>query len=79
MGYHVKCVDDQTLTSPMYRPRATAGVAILWPQEISKQVTPLPDGSDRVVAIQVQTDQGPLVVINTYMPANGTHSGVDYN
>jgi hypothetical protein len=79
MDIQIKCVDDSNPISSMHRPRGTAGVATLWPKSISKSITPLVDGSDRVAAIKVHTVQGPLIVINTYMPASGTRSGVDYN
>jgi hypothetical protein len=64
---------------PLHPPRGTAGVAIIWPKTISDHITPLPDGSERVAVIQVQTEMGPLIVINTYMPTSGTLSGTDYN
>jgi hypothetical protein len=74
----VKCVDDHYPVSPMYRPRATAGVATVWPKTISSHVTPLPDGSDRLAVVRIQTNQGPLILLNTYMPSNRTQSMADY-
>lgn len=70
--YTIKCYDDDNPVAPTHRPRGYAGVAIIWQKEIAEAVKVLPDGSSRLVAIQVQTEKGPIVIINTYMPSEGS-------
>lgn len=55
-------------------PRGKAGVALLWPAEISKHVKKLPDGNERIQALEVTTAERPLCIVNTYMPTFGSAS-----
>ena len=74
----VKCIDDKDPIPPLFRPRGQAGTACLWSSDMSSYVEILPDGSDRVQVIRLNFDQ-PIVIINTYMPAEGTHSNATYS
>ena len=73
-----KCVDDNIPSLPKYRTRGTAGTAIIWRDDVDYLVEPLDDGSDRVNVISIQTRNGPLILINTYMPTNGA-ANADYD
>ena len=76
----IKCVDDLDPIPNKLRPRGTAGVAIIWHKSHSHAITPLPDGGDRLQAIHISTSSNEnIVVINTYMPTNGTMADADYN
>ena len=75
---YCKCSDDTSPIPPKVRPKGVAGVAFLWNQDLDDIVTPLSDGSDRVIAIHVQAGRTSTVLINTYMPANGTLSDIAY-
>jgi hypothetical protein len=77
--YVIKCVDDLEPIPQTHWTRGTAGVATFWPKSLSKYIIPLPDGGDRVLAIQIETNTRTLVVINTYMPTSGTLTNIDYN
>lgn len=70
----IKCIDDGNPIAPIHRPRGHAGVACLWDKQIDHDITVLPDGSDRVLAIQYND----TVIINTYMPTAGTHTKISY-
>ena len=50
------------------RTRGTAGTAIIWKESIDHLIEPLPDNSNRVVAIRINTANSPLLIVNTYMP-----------
>ncbi len=65
---HVKCQDDQDPVPLRVRVTGNAGVATLWHKSLSGAISPLPDGSDRVVAVHVNTLPQQTVIINTYMP-----------
>ena len=51
----------------------------MWHQQIDAHIKVLPDGSDRLLAIQLQTSAGPTTIINTYMPTEGTHTKTKYS
>ncbi len=68
----IKCSDDDDPLPPTYKPRGFAGVAVMWHKDISPAIKVLPDGGNRLIAIQCETDAGPLTLINTYMPTEGT-------
>jgi quinolinate synthase len=71
-------VDDADPIPLKLRPRGSAGVATLWHKSWSENILALPDGGDRVQAISVSTTSGPVIIINTYMPASGTLSDATY-
>ena len=71
--FAIKCSDDDDPLTPLHKPKGVAGVAIIWNQENNHAVTILPDGSPRTLAIQIQTTKGKVTLINSYMPAEGSH------
>ena len=71
--YAIKCCDEYDPASPMQRKRGTGGVAIIWKKKYSSKVTELPDGGNRVIAIQVAAVSQTITLICTYMPASNTH------
>ena len=74
----IKCVDDEEPISPLYRPSGYGGVACIWSHELDGSIEVLPDGSDRVVALQIKHNKGSLILINSYMPTAGTHTNATY-
>ena len=52
-NYHVKCVDNLDPLPPIQPPRGRAGTAILWKKSLNHGITPLTDGSDRVIAVGI--------------------------
>jgi hypothetical protein len=74
----IKCVDDNTPLPPKYRIRGHAGTIILWPETIDQWIEPLPDGSDRTNVVIINTADGPILLINSYMPTEGAANS-DYN
>jgi exonuclease III len=71
--YAIKCSDDNDPISQMYKPKGMAGVAIIWREDYAHAITTLQDGGTRVLAIQASTNHGIITIINTYLPANGSH------
>ena len=65
----IMCTDELDPISPFLKcPRGKGGVAILWNNKISNEITTLPDCSRRMMAIRVANE---LCIINVYMPARG--------
>ena len=62
------CTDELDPISPFKCPRGKGGVAILWNNKISNEITTLPDCNQRMMAIRVANE---LCIINVYMPARG--------
>ncbi len=52
-------------------PKGRAGVAILWPESWAKCVKRLPDGNERIIAIEISGAK-PVCLVNTYMPTNNS-------
>lgn len=75
----IKCFDDHDPMPLRVRPRGNAGVATLWNKSVSQCITELPDGSERVLAIRINTSSSPIILLNTYMPTIGTLSGDSYS
>ncbi len=73
----MKCTDDNEPLTETYKPRGKAGVAIIWKKSMSTSVIPLPDGGTRVQAIQTSTADGPITLINTYLPSSGSQNSDD--
>ena len=74
----IKCVDDSDPIPLKLRPRGSAGVAVLWNKKWDDHIKPLPDGGDRLQAVHITTTTDPVVLINTYMPTNGTMADIAY-
>ncbi|CAG2197511.1 unnamed protein product [Mytilus edulis] len=70
-------VDDDEPMSPIGRPRGYGGIAILYRKSMSSMFSQLPDGNNRVQAIEISTTGNPTCLINVYLPSRGTDSGHD--
>ena len=53
-----------------------AGVAFLWNMDLNQHVEKLPDGSDRIICISLNTQPKKTCLINTYMPCRGKTASV---
>ena len=51
----------------------------MWNDGLAQHVEQLTDGSDRIAAVKIHTSNGYIIVINTYMPTEGTHIEADYS
>ena len=71
-NYHIKCVDDLDPLPPIQPPRGRAGTAILWSKSLNNRITPLPDGSDRVIAVEIDVKPRKICLINVYLPTRGS-------
>lgn len=74
----VRCDDINDNLTAYQAPRGKAGVALLWPKERSKHIRKLEEGNERIIAIEVNTSDSPLCIINTYMPTFGSSSSEYY-
>lgn len=72
MSYTIRCTDDDDPINPTSKPRGVGGIMIIWRKELDQQIVALPDGSERIQAIQVATGNQPITVINSYMPTEGS-------
>ena len=77
-NFHIKYIDDSSPIPQSHHPRGTAGVLIIWNNELDDVIEPLEEGSDRVVTIRDHTSRNDIVLINTYMPSDGTHTDANY-
>ena len=60
---------EDAVSSGVYRGRPFGGVAICWLPELSHVITPISDFKHkRVVAVELNTDEGDFVLISIYMP-----------
>ena len=75
---HVRCADSDSFISSFNAPRGKAGVAILRPIEMSKYIRRLPDGNNRIIAIEIGTESRQLCIVNCYMPTLDTGSTAQY-
>ena len=46
---------------------------------MADRIEPIEDRSDRVLVTKIHTTDGDVILINTYMPSDGSHSDADYN
>ena len=53
-------------------------MAILRPIEMSKYIRRLPDGNNRIIAIEIGTESRQLCIVNCYMPTLDTGSTAQY-
>ena len=61
--YLVKCVDDADPILPVQPPRGYAGIGILWHKDLNHLITAIPDGSDRIAAVEIATPEDKLCLI----------------
>lgn len=71
---HIKCTDDETPLTPLRKPKGTGGTATLWPKHLDHCIEAIPDGCGRVNASLIHTTKEPILLINTYMPTEGTRT-----
>ena len=70
-SYAAKSVDDEDPISPFQRRRGYGGVAILWRKKIDDKVKLLPDGSSRIICLELKVNCKKICIINLYMPCRG--------
>ena len=71
-NYDIKCVNDIDLSPSHATPRGHAGTAILWNKSLNHCISPLPDGSDRVIEIEIKSKPRNICRINVCLPSRGT-------
>ena len=74
----IKCIDDTDPISPLYRPRGHTGVACIWSPDLDSHIQQLLDGSDRVLVLKIQSLDQAFILINAYLPTDGTRTGTSY-
>lgn len=79
LQWAVKCIDDNSPIAPLYRPRGHFGVACAWHPSIDQFIKLLPDGSNSIIALQVKSANTSMVLINSYLPTVGSHTGTRYD
>ena len=72
-----KSTDDDDPQSPNFRRRGHAGTAIIFKSELEHLITPIKEGSHRILAIEIADPETPILLLNTYMPTEGA-IGADY-
>ena len=63
-----KSVDDSDTISPFQKPRGYGGVAVFWRKSLDRYIKPLPDGSDRLICIELNIGLSMYCFINAYLP-----------
>ena len=63
-----RCSDLYENISNFQIPRGKGGIAIMWPRVWSNSVKKLEEGSERVQAVEINTTEGSLCIINVYLP-----------
>ena len=72
-----KAVDDDDPLPPTQKPRGYGGAACLIRKSIQTKYKFLPNGGNRITAIEVQSNP-PLCVVGVYMPVRGTSGKTDF-
>ena len=62
-------VDEEQPELIMIVRRGYGGVAIFWKKQLGDKIHVLGEGSGRIQAIRIKTDDMPKCLINVYMPA----------
>ena len=76
--FAAKSVDDNDTISPFQKPRGYGGVAVFWRKSLDRYIKLLPDGSDRLICIELNIGLSMYCFINTYLPCRGSYSNEDY-
>ena len=66
-NFVIKCFDDADFMPLRVRSRGWHGTATIWKRSLDDAISPIEEGSDRVIAVIV----GNMILINTYMPSQG--------
>ena len=78
-NFHVKCVDDKGPYHPVKPPRGYVSTCVLWSSDLNHCISPIPDGSDRITAVELTTREEKVCLVCVYMPARGpTDSDIDF-
>ena len=78
-NFLIKYIDDKDPLSPVKPPRGYAGTSVLWSSGLNHCISPIPDGSDRVMAVELTTREEKVCLECVYMPALGpTDSGINF-
>ena len=68
--YAGKATDTYDPILPIFKPRGKGGVAIFWRKDLERFIEVLDEGSERTLAIQINTSSQKYCIINSYMPSN---------
>ena len=63
-----KSTDDDDPQAPNFRRRGHAGTAIIFKSELDHLITPLKEGNHRIITIEIDDHEEPILLLNTYMP-----------
>ncbi len=77
-NYAAKSVDDDNMISPFQKPRGYGGVAMFWKKSLDNNITTMPDGSDRVICLELNTGTASFCLINGYLPCRGSYTNECY-
>lgn len=66
-----RAVDTDFPKTHFVRSRGYGGVLIAWKEKFETYITRLNDGNNRIIAIEIETADQPICLINCYMPTFG--------
>jgi hypothetical protein len=66
--HYVRFIDEDSPINHSECIRGYGGVAILWHPNLTPCIRPLPDGTNHIIAIELEAEPTPLCMINAYMP-----------
>ena len=69
--HYARFIDGDSPINHSERIRGYGGVAILWHPNLTPYIRPLPDGTNHIIAIELEAEPKPLCMINAYMPCRG--------
>ena len=73
--FFVRCADTfEERFSDQFVPRGRGGVCMLWHKSLTKHIKKLDVGNERIQAIQLQTQNSKIIIINVYMPTFESNS-----
>jgi exonuclease III len=63
----------------LFRPREYGGVAIIWRENIDHLIKILPDGTERIQCVEINSNNDTkFVVASVYLPSKGSHDSNKY-
>jgi hypothetical protein len=68
---YIRCYDESNPIPPTQRLRGQSGVALIWRDSLDTLVEKIPEGSHRLVMIQLKARPRPIILMCTYMPSSG--------
>ncbi|CAG2200016.1 unnamed protein product [Mytilus edulis] len=78
MDHFTRCHDFNDQITNFQIPRGRGGVSILWPTEWSPFVKKLDDGNNRIIAVEILSNNKPICLVNAYMPTKKANSDFEY-